>query len=440
MPVDLDQYHNVNSASGLKKVKFLSTLKHIVSCAGEKCYSEGFIHSWNRKLKIGSVQPITSTKVTQPNEQSWNTQVFLRSSIVENLSSNLDTIIAEGNNILCLNKTYRDWIVRISLPPTHRNEDIVHNVHPEDRQIYPNMTHVKYQQQRFVSDQMQEHTNHHLFQWPIAIDDVNGNYKKRNRDHAWDLIYSDDINIDEFYKMQSAGLKKRSIKNLEAQIQNPQSELVHKSWERAVNIMSNTITPNREDDTSKKDTDIMNNLLHKRSLAVSKCKEHGIFFNDIHVNNNSYFCDACKKRMKYSLNKEVIDHLFGSENKEGCCWNIIKTRQATAAKMVMEREVMNIIDSLLHPLLMKIKQQAQNDEHDLTRVAQRAPLNWKDVCNLWRETITAADPQRDIASENLRSFDMTMKVCDSCLPIPLNHDIVQITEQKLVNRYIDSKK
>lgn len=432
MPVNLDLCRNVRTRTELKKIKFLSALNHICSCAGERCYGHTFIYDWNKRLKSGLVQPITSTKALIKNIKTKHgtNQLVLKSSIIENLSTSLDTIIAEGNNILTLNRTYQDWVVESSM-----SNDAYAKIDAEDREIYSHLSNVKYQQQINDSD-----LHHNLFRWPIIVDSGNERSKKRNRDNAWNLRYSDDVSMDEFYQSQSIFPLKRIKNNSDTPIKNPLNEMVHKSWERAISIVSNTISCTHEDETNKKDTNISSHLLHKKATAILMCKEHGIFVNDIVVNNNSYCCAACRKRLKFRSNKEVMDHLFGSEIEEGCCWNLIRPHQAAAAKTVMEREVMNIVDSLLHPLLMNTKQQVQQGENDPSRIANRGPLNWKDVCNIWRKSIATADAQGEIDPESPRNFDKTMKVCDNTLPIPFNHDIVQITEQILVKRYVKSNK
>jgi hypothetical protein len=390
---------------------------------------------WHTKLKKGLVQPIISTKTfTHIETYTRNDKLLLKFS--ENVSSNLDSIIAEGNSILSLNRSYQDWVANSSLSSTHRVEDKEHKIHSEDLQIYSNISNVKYQEQSNASDRQQV-----LFRWPVTTHNVNGISKKRNRDHAWDLIYSDGVSIDEFYQSQSIFPKKHMIKATEAARQYPLNEMIQKSWERAVSIVSNTIPPSHDDNKIKAaNTDISSQLSHKKAIAISLCKEHGIFFNDFHENSDSYYCVACNKHLQYKSNKEVTDHIFGSEDEEGCCWNLIRQPQIAAAKSVMEREVTNIVDSLLHPVLMKVKQQARKDENAPSHVGQRTPFNWKDICNIWREAITNADTPNEIDSKNLRNFDKTMKVCDTSLPIPLNYDIVQIAEQKLVNRYAKSNK
>lgn len=429
MPVSLDLCRNVRTRTELKKIKFLSTLNHISSCAGERCYGHTFIYDWNRRLKSGLVQPITSTKAFTKNikKQHGTNQLLLKSSIIENLSSSLDTIIAEGNNILNLNKTYQDWIIESSM-----SNDADAKIYAEDRELYSHLSHVKYQQQSNGSD-----LHHNLFRWPIMMDNFNERSKKRNRDNVWNLRYSDGVSMDEFYQSQSIFPSKRSK---DAPFENPLNEMVHKSWERAISIVSNTISCTHEDETNKKDNNISSRLLHKKATAILMCKEHGIFFNDIYVNNDSYCCAACHKRLKYKSKKEVMDHLFGSEIEEGCCWNLIRPLQSAAAKIVMEREVTNIVDSLLHPVLINAKQLVQQGENDPSRVENIGPLNWKDFCNIWRNSISTADAQGEIGPESPRNFDKTMQICDNTLPIPFNHDIVQITEQRLVKRYAKSNK
>lgn len=435
MPMEIDYETEISSPSALKNIEFSSTVSHIASCAGIMSTGLTYLSAWYTKRRKGLVPPVTSTECSVDIVKNKDIEKFLkfrqdfrkselyRSGTFEDVCSNLETIIATGNDILISNESYQDW---------HRYS--YHKQGPvsisNDKTVYSDMEFVYYTNEHDTCDSS-------LFRWPTITHNIKIHHVDKNR--IWHEIYNDGINTDDFPIMQVAP-KRRKIQSHGSVGTHYLKSMIQSAWERAVETASNTLVATTEHDRNDNSEFMsLRSMISQKNESILKCMQLQIHFQDIHVNNNRYKCEICKQYITFKSYPQVLTHLFGSADNRGCCWTLINYNEAIKSTEILEKESMNIVDSLLHPLLNA----AKSDDKVSARVNIRkySPssmlITWKDVCDLYSNIISSSGDTAVNDNTVGESFDRTIKIHSTTLPIQLNHDMIQIVRQKLLDRYAD---
>jgi len=343
-------------------------------------------------------------------------------------------------------------------------------IHTEDRQIYSNLQNVDYcmHDETAVRRSLERGKALPIFKWPIDLNSIqkrkcgnsNNTYeitstskRKPNVDVGWEFYYGDGINDADFREIYCS--KKRRLEiDKSNELFPPAStnddvavdelgtvlhDLIQRSWDKAVHIAGCTLSTSKNKDNVSSDgsrkNDKQNNSsdLSCQAAAVVKCKELEISFAHINIISNRYTCECCHSILQYVSNEEVIKHLFGDQNKRGCCWKSIEEKQQKMAMKILERETISIIDNLLQIIFRTMKRKCedkQNEDNDEN-------MGWKEVyeemkCAL-RGSLKCQHDDKVYFSEGLT----TLQTDANLMPFPLNDHLLEIVLSRLVTRYVD---
>lgn len=419
-----------------------------------------------------------------PNEKVCRTDSYKsfakflqRDQMMQDSLNDIDHIISLGYQILLDKSRLRAYIGSDEMGGGEDSQDSTATqqetdaatvaFHTEDRQIYSNLQNVDY----CVCDRsaVQRGKALPIFKWPMDFNAIqrrncsNSNStdeliptskRKPNVDSGWEFYYGDGINDADFRQKYCS--KKRRIEigksnkflppsatNDDDTVDNSRKslhDLIQRSWDKAVHVAGCALSASKNNEDNlrtggahKNGTQNNSSDLSCQAAAVVKCKELEISFAHINVINNRYMCECCRNSFQYVSNKEVIRHLFGSQNRRGCCWKVIEEKQQKLAMKILERETVSIIDNLLQIVFKKIKRKCEDKQNE----HRHEQIGWKEVyeemtCALGRSLKYQNDDKVRLP-EGLETLQTDVNL----MPFPLNDNILEIVLSRLVTRYVD---
>ncbi len=307
-------------------------------------------------------------------------------------------------------------------------------------------------------------------------------YSKRNDDiDYWDLEYGDGIN-----ESNNSNTNSSSSNYKESEHRAVLEEMITTAWNRAVHASSTAISPlentddsvcsskqssnvesnvakdKNEDDekrnanvdgfnhnNDKNDHDTVNtedndsnesNVKEKiekamkrissnQVRAVMKCKALNISFEPIQVSSDdknelSYRCQSCGNILKYTSREGVMNHLFGSNQSDGCCWKLINAKHREIIKDILQRQSVQLIDGLTHIIFTNAIQKKKENPDS-------GPFDWIDVMNFVESELKKSISE---VGQNCMN-EGTLKVHPNILPIPMNTGIFELVLKRLIDRY-----
>ena len=160
-------------------------------------------------------------------------------------------------------------------------------------------------------------------------------------------------------------------------------DFVEKCWEISMSIASNTLeagNQRRSIHTGKSVSDRSQQIKSVKALKALDIQIDPIVLHHEERKGKFYFCQCCHKNVDFTTRANILQHLYGSKEKEGCCWNLIKGCQEKIIKAALQNEAMKILDSLLHVLFEYIKSSQLSPEN-----STRTFLRWADVNNIFSQ-------------------------------------------------------
>ena len=133
--------------------------------------------------------------------------------------------------------------------------------------------------------------------------------------------------------------------------------------------------------------------------------------------------------MNFTTRANILLHLFGSKESQGCCWKLIKNRQEEKIKAVLQNEAMKILDSLLH-LLFEYIESSQSSPENSTQTF----LTWVDVNNV----ISQISKKTNLSKEQNQAtrIELTPSTIDPKSTLSfLNDETVLPARGRLFRRY-----
>ena len=370
--------------------------------------------------------------IPTPSRSNRNNGQKIFRSLFNELDDIADFIISIGNEItinahkqkLCADK-YRNGGSGLSNPEDQNKKrgsinDGLRDVlfHAEDVALYSHGLHAvnyeeiniqKSRKKRKVTVSNNETlaspcANYQIFSWPIkhcTIKEKNFRHDDRN----WNKFYSDlnFLNFDDDFEKDFVESRSRKHSLVEQKhihdytgcsIRHRKNVLggmgksdkmenevlptfVEKCWEIACGIASNTLELRRSIHNDKSVSDRSQQIKSVKALKALGIQIDPIVFHYEERKGKFYFCQCCHKNMNFTNRANILLHLFGSKESQGCCWKLIKNRQEEKIKAVLQNEAMKILDSLLH-LLFEYIESSQSSPENSTQTF----LTWVDVNNV----------------------------------------------------------
>lgn len=245
-------------------------------------------------------------------------------------------------------------------------------------------------------------------------------------------------------------------------------------------------------ETKRELEEIMSRISSHQIQAVIKCKALDITFDPIKVferhvkkngendkhnydmddaddNSNSkqlfYKCQSCNQTLRYKSNEDTLKHLYGTDERNGCCWKLIHLKHIKIIKSIVEKEGIHTIDGLLHVLFQNTSSRRLKGEDKSVDGSTASAMNWMDVMTSmkeelnkrsynWSNSVSSHNHNNNSISSNSGNItgksdhhrcgklscqgeDYTKRITvhDDILPIALNKDVLELVTRHLVHRY-----
>lgn len=158
-------------------------------------------------------------------------------------------------------------------------------------------------------------------------------------------------------------------------------DFVEHCWGISMSIASNTLeagNQRRSIHTGKSVSDRSQQIKSVKALKALDIQIDPIVLHHEERKGKFYFCQCCHKNVDFTTRANILQHLYGSKESQGCCWNLIKGCQEKIIKAALQNEAMKILDSLLHVLFGYIRSSQLSPEN-----STRTFLRWADVNNIF---------------------------------------------------------
>ena len=270
--------------------------------------------------------------------------------------------------------------------------------------------------------------------------------------HIDDSCEETDINNNDTEKSEKKKKKKREFQKVMSRISSHQIQTVMKC--KALGIKFDPIKVFEQRGGTKEDRDERANRKDERDDGDMNNMDDTD--NTMQSRRMFYKCQSCNQTLIYTCNEDVYKHLYGSDERNGCCWNLIHSKHVEIIKSIIEKEGIHIIDGLLHVLFQNAANHEDKGKDKDVNGSSSSALNWVDVITLMEEELNKRSNRMSnsvssyihnsnnngnikIRSDELsgQGEDYTKKITvhDNILPIALNRDILEVVTRHVVNRY-----